>query len=221
MKRINETVLSNYEKRLLDWACARMPTWVTSDMLTALGVIGAGMIFAGFSLSSNSPSWLSLAIAGLALNWAGDSLDGSLARYRMAERNEYGFFLDHMTDTLTMSLVAVGIGLSPYVLMATALAALATYFMLTILTMVTCITTGAFRISYGGFGPTEIRLFIAIGSALAIFYDVPNFSVLGISASLGDVVIGILASLLLITGIISMIRTARALAASDPPKYRI
>ena len=98
MKRINETVMSNYEKRLLDWACARIPAWVTSDMLTALGVIGAGMIFAGFSLSSNSSSWLSLVIAGLALNWAGDSLDGSLARYRMAERREYGFFLDHIPE---------------------------------------------------------------------------------------------------------------------------
>jgi hypothetical protein len=125
-----------------------------------------------------------------------------------------------MTDTLTMTLVAVGIGLSPYVLMAMALTALASYFILTILTMATCIATGTFRISYGGFGPTEIRLFIAFGSASAIFYDVPNISILGISASLGDVVVGILASLLLITSIISMIRTTRALAVSDPPKYK-
>ena len=221
MKRIIETITSSYEKSMLDWCCARMPAWVTSDMLTALGVIGAGMSFAGFCLSSNSPSWLSLAIAGLALNWAGDSLDGSLARYRMAERPQYGFFLDHMTDTLTLSLVAVGIGLSPYALMATALAALASYFMMNILCMATCIATGTFRISYGGFGPSEVRFFIAFWAALAIFFDVPNFSVLGISASLGDVIVGFFASLLLITGIISVILTAGALAVSDPPKYKI
>ena len=219
MKRINRSVTGNFERSVLDWACARMPTWVTSDMLTALGLIGAGVSFAGFCLSSNAPSWLWLAIAGLVLNWAGDSLDGSLARYRKTERLQYGFFLDHMTDALSMGLVAVGIGLSPYVLMATALAALASYFMVVILCMVTCITTGTFRISFGGFGPTEVRVLIAICAASAIFFYVPSFPLCGISVSLGDIIAAFLTCVLLITGISSAIHTAQALAATDTPKY--
>ena len=219
MKRINRSVTGNFERGMLDWACARMPSWVTSDMLTALGLIGAGVSFAGFCLSSNAPNWLWLAIAGLFLNWAGDSLDGSLARHRLTERPQYGFFLDHMMDALSMGLVAVGIGLSPYVLMATALAALASYFMVVILSKVTCITTGTFKISFGGVGPTEVRLFIALCAASAIFFDVPNLPLYGISVSLGDIIIAILTGLLFITGIVSMIQTAQTLAAADPPRY--
>jgi phosphatidylglycerophosphate synthase len=188
-------------------------------MLTALGLIGAGVSFAGFCLSSNAPYWLWLAIAGLFLNWAGDSLDGSLARHRKTERPQYGFFLDHIIDAFSLGLVALGIGLSPYVLMATALAALASYFMVVILSMVTCITTGTFRISFGGFGPTEVRLLIALCATSAIFFDVPNFSLCDISVSLGDIIVTFLTCVLLITGIGSAIYTAQALAAADPPRY--
>jgi phosphatidylglycerophosphate synthase len=219
MERINRAVTGNFEKSVLAWSCKQMPAWVTSDMLTALGFIGATLSFAGFWLSSNTSSWLWLAIAGLVLNWAGDSLDGSLARYRKTERPQYGFFLDHMIDAFSLGLVAIGIGLSPYVLMATALAALARYFMVVILSMATFITTGTFRISFGGFGPTEVRLLIAFCAASAIFFDVPNFPLCGISVSLGDIIVAILTGLLFITGIISMIQTAQALAAVDPPKY--
>ena len=124
-----------------------------------------------------------------------------------------------MIDAFSLGLVAIGIGLSPYVLMATALAALASYFMVVILSMVTLITTGTFRISFGGFGPTEVRLLIAFCAASAIFFDVPNFPLCGISVSLGDIIVAILTGLLLITGIISMIQTAQAIAVADPPKY--
>ena len=87
MQRINETLLSRAERRLLDWACRRMPARVSSDMLTALGVAGAGLCFAGYVLAG---AWLWLAVAGMALNWVGDSLDGSLARFRRAERARTG-----------------------------------------------------------------------------------------------------------------------------------
>jgi len=109
IERINQTLTSHAERRVLNWLCARMPRAVTSDMLTFLGVVGAVLTFAGFFLSDRSVSWLWLAIAGLVLNWLGDSLDGSLARYRGTERPRYGFFLDHMADTFVMALVAVGV----------------------------------------------------------------------------------------------------------------
>jgi phosphatidylglycerophosphate synthase len=129
-------------------------------MLTLLGVIGAGMSFCGYWLSHHGEAWLWLAVVGIAINWLGDSLDGSLARFRKAERSRYGFFLDHMTDTLSMALIGIGIGLSPYVHLASAGIVLMVYYLMMILSLTTCLATGNFRISFNGIGPTEIRLFI-------------------------------------------------------------
>lgn len=213
MQRINETLLSRAERRLLDWSCRRMPAWITSDMLTALGVAGAALCFAGYVLAEG---WLWLAIAGMALNWAGDSLDGSLARFRRHERPRYGFFLDHMTDTLAIALIMTGIGLSPHVNLAVALAALGAYYAMTVLTMATCIATGVFRISFGKLGPTEIRLVIAACTATAILLPVPAWSIGGAELTLYDALMAAVTAGLVFTCIAMTVRTARELAVLDP-----
>lgn len=213
MQRINETLLSRAERRLLDWACRRMPARVSSDMLTALGVAGAGLCFAGYVLAG---AWLWLAVAGMALNWVGDSLDGSLARFRRAERPRYGFFLDHMTDTLAIALIMVGIGLSPHVNLAVALAALGAYYAMTILTMATCIATRVFRISFGGLGPTEIRLVIAVCTAAAALLPVPAWTIGGNELTIYDALMAAVAAGLVVTCLAMARRTARELAALDP-----
>jgi hypothetical protein len=103
-QRINDTITARAQRRLLEAMCRAAPDWVTSDMLTLLGVAGAAAAFGGFALSHNSPAWLLVTAAGVLINWLGDSLDESLARYRRAERPKYGFFLNHMTDTVIIGL---------------------------------------------------------------------------------------------------------------------
>jgi archaetidylinositol phosphate synthase len=218
LQRINETITSRVEKRILNWFCERLPRQVTSDTLTAIGVIGGALTLLGFALSNLRPGFLWLACLGLVLNWFGDSLDGTLARYRKAERPTYGFFLDHMTDSFVMTMVAVGAGLSPYVSMESALAILVAYLLMTILTMVSSKVSGVFRISYNGVGPTEIRLaIIALGIA-AYLFPTPVFTLWDYSFTLYDAIMYAAAAALVTTCVLTTIRTVRALAIIDPPK---
>src|SRR5437868_426000 len=94
VRRIQQNVLASAERRLLNWMCARMPSWVTPDRLTALGMLGAILVFAGYAASNWLHAWLWLAIFGYGIQWFGDSMDGSLARYRHIERPRFGYFLD-------------------------------------------------------------------------------------------------------------------------------
>src|SRR5690242_935412 len=98
LSRVQQNVLARSERRLLTWICSKLPLWVTPDKLTTTGMIGAVMIFFGYALSSFAVDWLYLALAGYAVQWFGDSLDGSLARYRHIERPSYGYFIDHSCD---------------------------------------------------------------------------------------------------------------------------
>jgi phosphatidylglycerophosphate synthase len=100
IRRIQQNLLAIQERRLLDWLCARMPGWVTPDQLTGIGMVGAAMILAGYMASNVAPGWLLLSIAGYFVHWFGDSMDGSLARFRRIERPNFGYFLDHSCDAM-------------------------------------------------------------------------------------------------------------------------
>lgn len=218
MERVNASLTARIERPLLQWLCARMPGWVTSDRLTALGVAGAALAFFGYWQSHLGSGYLWLACLGIALNWFGDSLDGSLARHRQRERPRYGFFLDHMTDTLAMALIALGVGCSPYGAMTSAMAVLLGYYVMVILTMVTSKTTGVFAISFAGVGPTEIRLFIIGCTIAAMSFPTPTFEWLGESFTLYDGVMVGLTGLLVLTCAFQAVKTARMLAVQDPSR---
>jgi archaetidylinositol phosphate synthase len=220
MNRIHHSLTGRAERQMLDWICPRLPDWITSDMLTLLGLSGALLSFCGYWLSGTDRAWLWLAIAGLVLNWLGDSLDGSLARYRRAERPNYGFFLDHMTDTLAIALIAIGAGLSPFVLLASGFAVLAAYFSVVILSMVTCIATGVFRISFGGIGPTEIRLIIALCTLAGLHLPIPGIHFAGEWLTIYDFLMLAVAALLVLTCAVQFFVTLKQLAVADPPKQR-
>lgn len=100
--RIQQNILARGERRLLNWICPRLPGWVTPDQLTTLGFLGAVMVAMGYMLSWLGPAWLSLSVAGYVVHWFGDSLDGSLARWRRIERPSYGYFVDHSVDGLAI-----------------------------------------------------------------------------------------------------------------------
>ena len=167
--RIQQNLLARHERRLLDWICPRLPAWVTPDQLTTLGFLGAVIVAAGYMLSWIDDEWLGLCLAGYILNWFGDSLDGSLARWRRIERPRYGYFVDHSIDAVGTLLMVGAIGASPYMRLDVALMAVIGYFLLSIHTFLAAKVVGEFRLSYMAGGPTELRLMLmAMTVAMAL-----------------------------------------------------
>jgi len=182
-ERLHDIFFGPWERPALQWLCAHMPAWVNPDMLTALGIFGGLIIAVGYWLSNFDRNFLWLVDCGFVVNWFGDSLDGSLARYRKIERFQYGYFLDHTVDTLTQTMICIGLGLSPFVGFHYAMLALVGYLQLCILTYVDTAVTGIFRVSYGKIGPTEIRVIIIAVNVVFYFARNPviDLSVLEIS----------------------------------------
>ncbi len=219
MQRHHETLTGRGERALIQFLCEHMPNWVTSDLLTAVGLFGAVLTCVGYWLGEFELAYLWIAILGLAINWFGDSLDGSLARFRKAERPQYGFFLDHTIDGYAMAFVALGFGLSPLAHFMTTLFVLVAYYLVVILSLTTCLATGVFRISFGRLGPTEIRLGIVALTLGGIFLPIARFEAFGAVLSIYDLLVGLLAIGLVLTAMIHTRRTLRQLAKIDPPKF--
>lgn len=171
--RVQENVLALGERRLLNWLCARLPAWITPDILTAIGVFGAGLVFLGYAGSNFHPATLGLAIIGYFVQWFGDSLDGSIARFRHIERPKYGYFIDHSVDGIVILLILGGLGLSPYIRLDIALLALAGYLLLSIHAYLSARVLGELKLSYLAGGPTELR-FILIGLTAAMWWLGPQ-----------------------------------------------
>jgi phosphatidylglycerophosphate synthase len=126
--------------------------------MTVVGIVGALIITLAYGLSQFHPAFLWLATLGFIINWFGDSLDGTLARYRHIERPKYGFYIDHITDVLTEIIVILGLGLSPYIKFPVACMCCIAYIALSVMVYVRMNVMGEFKISYGKLGPTEVRL---------------------------------------------------------------
>ena len=162
-------LLADPERRLLRAIAARLPQGVTSDHLTVLGMFGALGVAAAYALSRLSPAWLWAASACLAVQWLGDSLDGTVARVRGAERPRYGYYLDHVVDAGSTALIGLGLGLSPYVNPCVALGVVIVYLALSINVYLEANVFGVFRLAYSRLGPTEVRiLLIAVNAGLAV-----------------------------------------------------
>jgi len=172
-RRVNRSLLAVAEKKLLIGLASKLPAWMTPDLLTAIGVLGGVLVCAGYLLSHRDPAWLWLANFGLLVHWFGDSLDGTVARYRGRERPRYGFFLDQSIDVVGNILVLVGAGLSPYMRLDSTLLALAGYHSLTIYTLIRNAVVDEYRISMAGFGPTEVRIALFAMNAALFFGGAP------------------------------------------------
>jgi archaetidylinositol phosphate synthase len=178
LTRVQQNLLAAPERRILNWLCAVMPEKIMPDHLTIVGFFGTIMIFLSYIASENEPYWFLVAIGGYAINWFGDSLDGSLARYRHTERPKFGYFTDHSLDAVGNLLTMVGLGCTAFVRMDVALLAASCYLLLSVHTFLAARVLGTFRLSYGLIGPTELRL-ILIGLTIAMFLLDPSVPRLG------------------------------------------
>ncbi len=160
--RVNRSLTAGIEKRALQWMAEHAPQWISSDQLTALGLsaqIGAGVCYAW---SRSNRYALLLVIACIALNWLGDSLDGTLARVRQQQRPRYGFYVDHMVDIFGSVAMMCGLGFSGFLHWQTAIAMLIAFLLLSSESYLATYTLSTFELSQGLFGPTEIRILLII-----------------------------------------------------------
>jgi archaetidylinositol phosphate synthase len=163
-RRVNRSLTATIEKRILQGMAKRAPRWVSSDQLTALGLsaqIGGGIFYA---LSRYNHHALLLVILCLALNWFGDSMDGTLARIRHQQRPRYGFYVDHMVDIFGSVALMCGLGCSGLLHWSTAIAMLVSFLLLSSESYLATYTLSSFQLSHGVFGPTEIRILLIIGN---------------------------------------------------------
>ena len=216
-QRTSEFVLAGFERRVLPWLAARLPSWVMPDHLTALGLIASTSIAVAYMLSNRDPRWLWLASGALVVQWFGDSLDGNLARYRKIERPRYGYYLDHLTDAYSTLAIGLGLGLSPYMLLAVGLAIVTSYLILSINVYLETYVFDEFSFSYGRLGPTEVRV-ILIGLNTAAFIVGPGqFTLWGIGMTAFDVVGAMIAVAMLLMLLVRAGSNLRKLAALEPP----
>ncbi len=164
-------LLAGPEKRVLTALAAHVPRTIRSNHLTVLGTLGAVIAGAGYALSSRSPAWLWVASLGLVVNWLGDSLDGTLARVRQTQRPKYGYYLDHIVDAFSTTVIGLGIGLSPYVDVGIALGLVVAYLALSINVYLESTVFGVFRLAYGRIGPTEVRILLILLNTTVALYE--------------------------------------------------
>lgn len=222
-KRIQTSLLNGVERKALIWMAERMPRWVTSDMLSGIGFVGALIIAAGYMLSDININFLWLSSFGFVIHWFGDSMDGSLARVRQTQRPLYGFYLDHTLDVITEFIMFMGAGLSALLRLDIALLVFIAYLMLTLNVTINTHLKGEFRLTYAKLGPTEFRLIMIIVNTLLIyirplreFSTIWNIGSCSLTMSGLDIIaLGIFA-LLLIIYVVTVFCDLRDYARRDP-----
>jgi phosphatidylglycerophosphate synthase len=197
------------EKKALLWLAARTPARVSPDHLTALGLLA--MLLAGLAYwaSADRPAWLHVVNLALLLNWLGDSLDGTLARFRQRSRPRYGFYVDHLVDAFGALFLIGGLALSGHMGAGIAAALLIAYFLVSIDIYLATYALGVFKISFGPFGGTELRLLLMLANLALLAH--PRLMLMGTAIPLFDVIgVAAVAALALVLAV-STARNVRAL----------
>jgi archaetidylinositol phosphate synthase len=212
--REHHSLLAASEKRALISMAARMPSWVNSDHLSALAALAMDGAGAGFWLAGTWLPALWVVVACLALNWFGDSLDGTLARVRRHERPRYGFYLDHVLDAAGILMLLVGLVLGGFSSAVAILAFLVAYYLLCIEVYLATHVLGRFHMSFWRIGPTELRILLAFGT-IRLFWS-SDVSLLGVTVPLFEAGAWIGAAGLLVTATMAAVRHTRELYRAEP-----
>jgi phosphatidylglycerophosphate synthase len=212
--RIQTSVLTTLEKRTLRWLALRMPAAINSDHLTLLALVAMAGVGFSYWLSSVTPVGLVLATLFLAINWFGDSLDGTLARVRGHERPRYGYYVDHVVDVVGILFLFGGLALSGHMQPWVAVAVVTAYFLLSLEVYLAAHSLGRFQMSFFGVGPTELRLLLSAANVALLVRTEPT--VWGTPLTFVDVggIIG--AAGLAATFVYSAVRNGRELYRAEP-----
>ena len=221
--RILTSVLNAVEKKVLVWLAERQPKWVTSDILTFIGIVGAVVIAAGYILSARNINFLWLSSLGFIINWYGDSLDGTLARVRKTQRPIYGYYIDHTVDAINEVMIFVGVGLSGLIHIEIALLALVMYLLITKNVSINAHLKKEFKLTYIKMGPTEFRIImVMINTLFVLIRPLREFShtfeVFGRQMTFGalDYIGVIIVAILVLIHLITVYKDAREYADIDP-----
>ena len=216
--RLHESAVGRWEKPLLRAMAARTPAFIMPDHLTVLGLVGALITGVCYVATLWSPVFLIGASIGLFINWIGDSMDGTLARYRGTERPRYGFFVDHTSDIFSQMVIAFGLGLSIYMRFDVACLILIAYLMVSVFTYIRMQTSKVMQVSYAGFGPTELRLVMIAGHAAAYLVGPTQYAVPGIGmASPFDMMALLLFAAAVTSVFVGAITVGKQIAIEDRP----
>lgn len=217
--REHGSLLAAMEKRLLVAIARRLPDWVTSDQLTLLAFAAMGMAGGGYVLAGRDSRMRWLVVVALAVNWFGDSLDGTVARVRRTERPRYGFYVDHVVDIAGSALLFAGLAASPFMSAPIALSVLVAYLLVSAEVYLATAVHRVFRMSFGGVGPTELRILIATGTVMLARDPRVNLGTLG-QWQLFDLGGLVATAGLLVAFGASVVRNTRDLARLEPAKRR-
>jgi len=216
--REHRSLLADAEKRLLIALALRLPPAINSDHLTLIGLLAmpaAGWCFAHIPEAPWSAGAFGLALAA---NWFGDSLDGTLARVRDQQRPRYGYYVDHVIDLAGAAALFAGIAASGLMQMWIALALAAAFFLVSAESYLATHARGLFRLSFAGFGPTELRLVLAAGAVAAVHK--PWVTMFGVHARLFDIG-GLVAAVgMVVAFAVAAVTNTRALYLAEPLKTR-
>ena len=223
--RIQTSFLNAAEKKALVWLANRQPRWMTSDILTFIGFLGAVIIAVGYALSGWKLAFLWLSSFGWVLNWYGDSLDGTLARVRKQQRPVYGFFIDHTVDCINESIMIIGLGMTPFMSFDIAMLCLVSYLLISVYVYISAHLKGEFKLTYGKMGPTELRVILIIVNTLWFFIPWLRETFVTVKALNNVFVFSImdLVGIFIFSGILiayfgSLIKDGREYAKADPLK---
>jgi archaetidylinositol phosphate synthase len=213
--REHTSVLAAAEKRLLIWIAHRLPAWLNSDHLTALGAVAMVGTAAAFAAAAIDVRWLALVPVALAVNWFGDSLDGTVARVRCQQRPRYGYYLDHVVDIANTAVLFGGLALSGLCNPWIAVALLVGYLLLSAESFLATHALGVFRISFAGVGPTELRILLSAGALAAMSHPLVRpfglgpYQLFDAGGAIGAIGMGVIF-------LLSSARNTRALYLAEP-----
>lgn len=221
--RIQTSLLNSYEKKVLIWMAERLPLWVTSDMLTWFSLFAAILISVGYLLTNYDPAWLWLASLGFVLHWVGDSLDGTVARVRNQSRPLYGFYIDHNMDCVAEFFIFGGLGLSAYMHFWMGLLIFSVYLGMEVYVMICAHLKNEFKLTYGKWGPTELRVMMIALNTIWFFVEPLHDFVLPVKVGLltgnllsMDLAGFVVFAILLLTYFSSLINDGKYFAKIDP-----
>ena len=219
--RKNDILLGPLERPALQWLARNMPMWVNSDILTIIGILGSILTLVSFIIVGRTGGplrnyWILAACFGYILNWFGDSLDGTLARYRHVERPNYGYFVDHSVDGFTALCMFLGFGYAGIARIDVVEFAAIGYLLMMITVFLKTKVTGVFEMTTIKLGPTEIRVIAIIFSLVHFFIGIKNVNVpLFGSQTYGTIVVGLIAALLFVYYLVETVRVSIKLERVD------